>query len=125
MAIEEHWTSRLHGQGPNREWVYGQVPPRTTTSSSRSTDGATSSRSTPAGSELARRTSTSRLGEMIDLAERLASGTDFIRVDLYHLPDRIVFGELTNYPAGGDSPFHPPEFDAVFGAPWTVPRRYR
>jgi hypothetical protein len=66
-----------------------------------------------------------RVREMIEVAERLAAGTDFVRVDLYHLPDRVVFGELTNYPAGGDSPFHPVEFDAVFGAPWTVPRRYR
>jgi hypothetical protein len=66
-----------------------------------------------------------RLGEMIGLAERLGAGTDFVRVDLYHLPDRIVFGELTNYPAGGDSPFHPDSFDEVFGRPWTVPRRYR
>jgi hypothetical protein len=62
---------------------------------------------------------------MIDLAQRLAAGTDFVRVDLYQLADRIVFGELTNYPAGGDSPFQPESFNTVFGAPWTVPRRYR
>ena len=42
---------------------------------------------------------------MIDLAQRLAADTDFVRVDLYLLTDRIVLGELTNYPAGGDSPF--------------------
>jgi len=67
----------------------------------------------------------SRLDEMISLAENLAGGTDFVRVDLYHLPDRIVFGELTSYPAGGDSPFEPASFDAEFGSHWTVPRRYR
>ncbi len=66
-----------------------------------------------------------RLDEMIALAETWSAGTDFVRVDLYHLPDRIVFGELTSYPAGGHSPFHPDSFDLEFGRPWTVPRRYR
>jgi hypothetical protein len=66
-----------------------------------------------------------RLDEMIRIAETLAAETDFVRVDLYLLPDRIVFGELTSYPAGGDSPFQPERFDAEFGAHWTVPRRYR
>lgn len=64
------------------------------------------------------------LDEMIDIAERLGAETDFVRVDLYLLPDRIVFGELTSYPAGGDSPFEPALFDEVFGRPWTVPPRY-
>lgn len=62
---------------------------------------------------------------MIRIAETLAADTDFVRVDLYLLPDRIVFGELTSYPAGGDSPFRPERFDAEFGEHWTVPRRYR
>lgn len=66
-----------------------------------------------------------RLAEMISVAERLARDTDFVRVDLYALPERIVFGELTNYPAGGDSPFLPQSFNAEFGKHWTVPRRYR
>ena len=56
-----------------------------------------------------------RLDEMISIAERLGAETDFVRVDLYALPDRIVFGELTSYPAGGDSPFEPQWFDAEFG----------
>jgi len=72
-----------------------------------------------------RREAPERLAEMIAIAERLAAETDFARVDLYLLPDRIVFGELTSYPAGGHSPFDPPSFDAEFGSHWTVPRRYR
>lgn len=66
-----------------------------------------------------------RLEEMIEVAERLGTGTDFVRVDLYDLGDRIVFGELTSYPAGGDSPFQPESFNEEFGRPWNVPRRYR
>lgn len=67
----------------------------------------------------------SRLDEMITLAEKLGCETDFVRVDLYHLPSRIVFGELTSYPAGGDSPFQPERFNDEFGQHWKVPRRYR
>ena len=75
------------------------------------------------------------LPDMIDLAQTLGRGTDFVRVDLYLVADRhapggperhrIVVGELTSCPAGGDSPFDPPSFDLEFGRPWRVPRRYR
>lgn len=64
------------------------------------------------------------LAEMIEIAERLASDTDFLRVDLYVVDSRILVGELTSYPAGGDSPVHPESFDAEFGQYWTVPRAY-
>lgn len=66
-----------------------------------------------------------RLREMVQLAQRLSAGTDFVRVDLYDLADRLVFGELTSYPAGGNSPFDPERFNEEFGRFWTVPRRYR
>ncbi len=66
-----------------------------------------------------------RLQEMLRVAETLGRATDFVRVDLYCLPDRIVVGELTSSPAGGDSPFDPPHWNMIFGAPWTVPARYR
>ena len=61
---------------------------------------------------------------MIEVAERLGAETDFVRVDLYVLPNRIVVGELTSFPAAGDSPFDPPSFNARFGRHWTVPPRY-
>jgi hypothetical protein len=64
-------------------------------------------------------------GEMVRLAERLGRDTDFVRVDLYVLPGRIVFGELSSLPAGGDSPFDPQSFDVEFGRHWDPPRRYR
>lgn len=67
----------------------------------------------------------SRLDEMVELAERLAQDTDFVRVDLYDLPGRIVFGELSSFPAGGDSPFEPESFNLEFGSHWTPPHRYR
>ena len=70
------------------------------------------------------RAAPARLAEMIDVAQRLAINTDFVRVDLYHLEDRVVFGELTSYPAGGDSPFIPESWNTTFGLPWTVPKTY-
>jgi len=66
-----------------------------------------------------------QLAQMVEIAERLGAGTDFVRVDLYGLPGRIVVGELTSSPAGGDSPFDPPTWNTEFGRTWTVPRRYR
>lgn len=66
-----------------------------------------------------------RLEEMIRVAERLGEGTDMVRVDLYELDGRVVFGELTNYPLGGRLRFDPPEYDRILGQWWYPPRRYR
>ncbi len=162
-AIAAPWLGQLYGQGPNREWVYGRIPPRVLVEErllgaagslpedykffvfhgrchfvqvdggrfgdrtqdffQRSWEHMPFSGGPPWAHPPIPRPD--RLDEMIDLAERLSADTDFVRVDLYLLPDRIVVGELTNYPAGGDSPFHPRSFDEVFGRSWTVPRRYR
>jgi teichuronopeptide biosynthesis TupA-like protein len=62
---------------------------------------------------------------MFTLAERLGGGLDFVRVDMYNLDGRIVFGEFTNYPGAGLDPFHPAEFDELYGSKWRVPARYR
>ena len=162
VAIATHWLGQLYGQGPNREWVYGQIPPRVLIEELLTTaeggvpddvklfvfhgrchfiqldsgrfghrtqdffDPSWQHLPLSGGPPWADPTPTrpDRLEELIELAETLAQGTDFVRVDLYHLPDRIVFGELTNYPAGGDSPFYPARFDRVFGQHWTVPARY-
>lgn len=62
--------------------------------------------------------------EMLEIAGKLARGTDFVRVDLYDLPDRVVFGELTNFPNTGDVAFDPPEYDLYFGSFWDYSRSY-
>ena len=56
------------------------------------------------------------------VAERLAGEFDFVRVDLYALGERIVVGELTHYPTGGNKSFDPPEWDARLGALWPARR---
>lgn len=60
------------------------------------------------------------LGVLIECAEKLADGIDFVRVDLYNLDGRIVFGELTNYPGGGLEEFTPPAFDVQLGQWWKL-----
>lgn len=55
---------------------------------------------------------------MCRIAEKLAAGFDFIRVDLFNLPSGIVVGELTNYPAAGLLVFDPPEWDQKMGDLW-------
>jgi hypothetical protein len=55
---------------------------------------------------------------MLEMARRLSSGTDFLRVDLYNINGRIVFGELTSHPASGMGMFEPAEWDLKFGSYW-------
>lgn len=58
--------------------------------------------------------------QMLDVAEKLAAGFDFIRVDLYNLAGQIFFGELTPYPGGGFARFVPRKYDFVFGEKWKI-----
>jgi hypothetical protein len=60
------------------------------------------------------------LDSLLRVAERLAAGTDFVRVDLYSLGARVVFGELTNYPTAGAGRFIPDCFDEELGASWVI-----
>jgi hypothetical protein len=55
---------------------------------------------------------------MIQLAETLATGFDFIRVYLYNLQGKILFGELTFYHGGISYQFRPPRQDYFFGGKW-------
>jgi hypothetical protein len=55
---------------------------------------------------------------MRQIAERLAQPFDFVRVDLYSVGNRILVGELTHYPTGGNKSYDPPEWDARLGALW-------
>lgn len=52
---------------------------------------------------------------MIELAEILAKGIPFIRVDFYEVKGHVYFGEMTFYPGGGMESFNPKEWDAKLG----------
>lgn len=56
------------------------------------------------------------LPELLAISRRLSSAFPFVRVDLYLVGARIFFGELTFYPGGGFSRFHPSSFDRLFGS---------
>jgi hypothetical protein len=60
------------------------------------------------------------LDHMLQIATMLAAEFDFVRVDLYSVDDRVLFGELTHYPASGMSPFKPESFDFQLGSLWTI-----
>jgi hypothetical protein len=60
------------------------------------------------------------LGDMIRLAEALGSGLEFVRVDLYSVGRRVVFGELTLAPGAGWTRFRPDSYDAILGAHWSA-----
>lgn len=62
----------------------------------------------------------SNLPVMLELAELLSDGLDFIRVDLYDLGTRVVFGELTNYPNAGRDTIDPVDFDRFLGSHWRL-----
>lgn len=53
--------------------------------------------------------------EMIEVAEKLANGFPFARVDLYNINGKIYFGEITFYPWSGFVTFTPDSFDFELG----------
>lgn len=59
--------------------------------------------------------------EMVTVATRLADDFPFVRVDLYNLSGRIVFGEMTFYPADGRLEFLPDEYNTIIGDYLTLP----
>ena len=58
------------------------------------------------------------LTQMIVAAERLGADHDFLRVDLYEIDGRPLFGEMTFYPGSGLDPFQPASLDLELGAHW-------
>lgn len=62
------------------------------------------------------------LNEMVSLAETLASGMAFLRVDFYNVSGKILFGELTFYPSAGFGEFTSPEWDETLGSWLELPK---
>lgn len=57
----------------------------------------------------------SNIQEMISVAEQLAEGFPMVRVDLYNIHQKIIFGEMTFYPVSGYGKFGTDEFDYELG----------
>jgi hypothetical protein len=64
----------------------------------------------------------SNLAEMLECARRLSAGFPFVRVDLYCVNGRTVFGEMTWYPEGGWGRFMPIDAELRLGAELRLPR---
>ena len=58
------------------------------------------------------------LTAMTEAAEVLGAPFDFVRIDLYDLPDGPRFGGVTFSPMSGFEQFDPPEMDRLFGRLW-------
>ena len=52
---------------------------------------------------------------MIKLANVLSKGFPELRVDFYEANGKVLFGELTLFPAAGLVPFDPPKWDRIMG----------
>jgi hypothetical protein len=59
--------------------------------------------------------------EMVEIATTLCRGFPFVRVDLYSVQGRILFGELTFYPDNGVIPFTPDKYNYFFGDMFQLP----
>ena len=56
---------------------------------------------------------------MKEIAAKLSKDIPHVRVDLYDLGDKVLFGEMTMYHFGGLVPFEPEEWDYRFGE-WLI-----
>lgn len=64
-----------------------------------------------------------KLAELIQIAEKLATPFDHVRVDLYLVDDRTYFGEMTFSHAGAGALFFPRKWDRIWGDLWHLNKR--
>lgn len=58
--------------------------------------------------------------EMIKIAEKLSKGFPHVRVDLYNVDGKIIFGEMTFYDGSGYQTYSPDEFDFLLGKKFDI-----
>lgn len=58
--------------------------------------------------------------DMKKIATDLCQPFQFVRVDLYQAFDKVYFGELTFFPAGGTPDFVPSDYDKIVGDMWQL-----
>jgi len=61
------------------------------------------------------------LNKMLTIATNLAADFPYVRVDFYEVNKKIIFGELTFFPASGMPDFKPEEYDEIIGKMLTLP----
>ena len=65
--------------------------------------------------------SPAELNEMLSIAQSLSDGIPYVRVDLYNIKGRVIFGEMTFTPGSGFKNIQPPEFDHLWGQELILP----
>jgi len=61
--------------------------------------------------------------KMVEIAETLSSPFPHVRVDLYNIDGKIIFGELTFFTNSGVIPFDPDSFDFEMGKAFKLPQK--
>ncbi len=59
--------------------------------------------------------------EMLRLARKLSAGFPFVRVDFFDVEERCLLAEMTFYPGGGGTPYHPERFNRELGDLFHLP----
>lgn len=62
------------------------------------------------------------LNEMIEVAQKLALDFPFVRVDLYNINGKVLFGEMTFYPNDGRKKYIPDEYNKIIGDYLELPK---
>ena len=62
------------------------------------------------------------LGEMIAVAELLGAHFHYVRIDLYNVMNKVIFGEATFFPGAGYLHFKPQKIDYQWGSLWDLPK---
>ncbi|WP_406684478.1 glycosyltransferase [Seonamhaeicola sp. MEBiC1930] len=60
--------------------------------------------------------------EMVEVSTKLAGKFPFVRVDLYSINGKTLFGEMTFYPADARKDFHPYKYDKILGSYIKLPK---
>jgi hypothetical protein len=64
----------------------------------------------------------SQLSTMIEMARDYAANFPYVRVDFYEVNKKIIFGELTFFPASGMPDFKPDSYDKIWGDLLILPK---
>lgn len=59
---------------------------------------------------------------MLEIATKLSEGFPHVRVDMYNVNGKIIFGEMTFFNASGYVKFEPDEFDYTLGCAFDLPQ---
>jgi hypothetical protein len=54
------------------------------------------------------------------IASQLSAGFDFVRIDLYNIQGKILFGEFTLTPTAGELKLRPESWDVKLGEKWAL-----